>query len=179
VLTWVALLRGINVGGHRKVSMPVLREALTEAGFADVRTYVNSGNVVLRSAQPDPAEVSSAVRRVIAERFDLDVPVVVRTGPQLAEILTWNPFPDAVADRPHLVHVIHLTATPEPERVRDLLAADVTPDQLAARATEVVVAYAGSSQRSPAEAEFRRLGVEGTARNWRTLTALVDLAGGG
>jgi len=174
--TWVALLRGINVGGHHKVSMPALREVLAEAGFEDVRTYVNSGNVVARSAYAQPAQVSAAVHRVITERFGLDVAVVVRTAEQLAGVLAWNPFPDAAANRPQLVHVLHLAATPDPERVRDLLAADVTPDQLAARGAEVVVAYAKSSQRSPTEGPLRRLGVATTSRNWRTLTALVDLA---
>ncbi len=70
---------------------------------------------------------------------------------------------------------MHLVAEPPAAKVRELLAADVSPDQLAARGGEVVVAYARSSQRSPAERPLKRLGVEGTARNWRTLTALVDL----
>jgi uncharacterized protein (DUF1697 family) len=174
--TWVALLRGINVGGHKKVSMPALREALAEAAFEDVRTYVNSGNVVARAAHTQPAKVAATVERVIADRFGLDVAVVVRTAEQLAEILAWNPFPDAVASRPHLVHVLHLAATPDPEQVRDLLAADVAPDRLAARGAEVVIAYATTSQRSPAEGPLRRLGIVATARNWRTLKALVDLA---
>jgi uncharacterized protein (DUF1697 family) len=174
--TWVALLRGINVGGQKKVSMPALRKALAEAGFEDVRTYLNSGNVLARSAHTKPAQVSAAVQEVIAEQFGLDVAVVVRTTEQLAKILAWNPFPDAAASRPHLVHVLHLAATPDRERVRDLLAADVAPDQLAARGAEVVVAYAKSSQRSPTEGPLRRLGVATTSRNWRTLTALADLA---
>jgi uncharacterized protein (DUF1697 family) len=172
----VAFLRGINVGGRRKVAMPQLRAALAEAGFQDVRTYVNSGNVVARSDHTDPAEVAAAVRRVIAERFDLDVPVMVRTGAQLAKVLAWNPFPDAAASRPQLVHVLHLAEVPDRKRVRELLAAEVAPDRVAARGAEVVVAYAESSQRSPAEKPLARLGVEATARNWRTLAALVELA---
>src|SRR6266498_4312866 len=109
-------------------------------------------------AYAQPAQVSAAVHRVITERFGLDVAVVVRTAEQLAGVLAWNPFPDAAANRPQLVHVLHLAATPDPERVRDLLAADVTPDQLAARGAEVVVAYAKSSQRTPTEGPLRRLG---------------------
>lgn len=174
--TWVALLRGINVGGRRKVSMPVLRQALTDAGFAEVRTYVNSGNVIASSAHTDPAEVATAVRAVIAERFDLDdVPVMVRTGEELGAILAWDPFPDAATARPNLLHVLHLAATPDPAKVEALLAADVAPDRLAARGTEIVVDYATMSQRSPTEKPLRRLAIDATARNWRTLTALVDL----
>lgn len=175
--TWVALLRGINVGGHRKVSMPSLRSALEAAGFDAVRTYVNSGNVVLRSSHRSPAQVATAVRAVVEEVSGLDdVPVVVRTGAELADVLAWNPFPDAAAERPHLVQVVHLVAAPDPRRVEEVLAADVAPDAVAVRGAEVVVAYATSSQRSPVDKPLRRLGVDGTARNWRTLTALVGLA---
>ena len=173
--TWVALLRAVNLGAVNKVSMPALREALAAAGFADVRTYLQSGNVVVGSTLSSAEAVGTAVREVVAERFGVDTPVVVRTGRQLAGILAWNPFPDAAESRPHLVSVLHLVAVPPAAKVRELLAADVSPDQLAARGGEVVVAYARSSQRSPAERPLKRLGMEGTARNWRTLTALVDL----
>jgi uncharacterized protein (DUF1697 family) len=173
----VALLRGINVGGHRTVSMPVLREALAEAGFADVRTYVNSGNVVLRSDHDDREEVSKAVRAVVAERFGLDdVPVVVRTGAELAEVLAWNPFPDAAESRPNLTTVVHLVAEPDPKAVREALALDVAPDRFAVRGREAVVAYAESSQNAPAQRALKALRTDGTARNWRTLTALVEMA---
>lgn len=174
--TWVALLRGINLGARRKVSMPVLREALGEAGFADVRTYINSGNVVLYSAATDPGEVAEAVRRVVEKRFGLgDVPVMVRTPNQLAKVLAWNPFPDAAVDRPQLVGVIHLAERPDPARLREVLDADVAPDRIAARDLEVVVAYGARTTGSPAERVLKRIDVDATARNWRTLQALVDL----
>jgi len=171
----VALLRGINLGGHRKVSMPLLREALTKAGCTDVRTYVNSGNVVLRSAHARADDVSAAVHDVIAETFDLDVPVVVRTGSQLAEILDWNPFPEEAAARPNLVAVVHLVRKPPAAKVRELLATDVAPDRIAARGSEVVVAWSERTGGPLADKALNALGVEGTARNWRTLTALAGL----
>jgi uncharacterized protein (DUF1697 family) len=172
----VALLRGINLGKVNKVSMPALREALTEAGFGNVRTYVNSGNVVLESSLTSAARVSDAVHDVVADRFDLDVPVVVRTGSQLAEVHAWNPFPEAVESRPNLVSVVHLVAKPSAARVREMLAADVAPDQIAARGLEVVVAYAERTGGPRTDKALKVLGVDGTARNWRTLSALVDLA---
>ncbi len=177
--TWVALLRAVNLGGRNRVSMPVLREGLAAAGFTAVRTYVNSGNVVAGSALTDPAAVAAAVRRVVAERFDLDVPVVVRTGEQLDALVAWNPFPDAAAERPNLVQVVHLVAEPDPDRLAAVLAADVAPDRIAARGTEVVIAYADRTTGTAAERAMRRLGTEGTARNWRTLRALADLARAG
>lgn len=173
--TWVALLRAVNLGARNKVSMPELRTALAGAGFTEVRTYVQSGNVVLDSDLPSPAEVGAAVREVVAAVSGVDTPVVVRRGSELAAVLAWNPFPDAAAGRPHLVQVVHLTAEPDPAAAAAVLAADVDPDAVAIRGLEMVVAYAETTRNSRTATALRKLGVDGTARNWRTLTALVEL----
>ena len=174
---WVSLLRGINLGAHNKVSMPLLREALAEAGFDDVRTYVQSGNIVTRSSHRSPAKVAKAVRELVAERFDVDTPVIVRSPMQLAAVLAWNPFPDAVAAEPKLVQVWHLSGPPDPDALQALLAADTAPDVLVAKGEEIVVHYANGVHASKADRVLRRhpLGVDATARNWRTLTALCEL----
>jgi uncharacterized protein (DUF1697 family) len=176
---WVSLLRGINLGARNKVSMPALREALVEAGFDDVRTYVQSGNVVTRSAHRSPARVAQQVREVVAERFDIDTPVIVRSPKQLAAVRAWNPFPEAAAADPKLVQVWHLSGPPDPAAVQALLAADVEPDAFAAEGNEIVVHYAGGMHASKADRVLRRqsLGVDATARNWRTLNALCDMTG--
>ena len=85
--TWVALLRAVNLGAHNKVSMPKLRDALAAEGFTDVKTYVNSGNVVLGSTLRSPAKVGQAVHDVILDHFGVDTPVMMRTGRQLTEVL--------------------------------------------------------------------------------------------
>jgi uncharacterized protein (DUF1697 family) len=175
VPTWVALLRAVNLGAHNKVSMPKLREALAEAGFSNVRTYVQSGNVVVDSTLRSPAKVATAVHDVIVEQFGVDTPVIVRTGRQLAEVLAWNPFPEAVDRQPKLVAVIHLAAEPAAAAIREVLAADVSPDEIAVRGQEVVVAWAKGTGNPRTDRVLRKVGVPGTARNWRTLAALVDL----
>ncbi|MFN8169302.1 MAG: DUF1697 domain-containing protein [Candidatus Nanopelagicales bacterium] len=77
--TWVALLRAVNLGSHNKVNMPALRAALTEVGFGDVRTYVQSGNVVLSSPARTPTKVAAGVGDVLRASFGIDTPVLVRT----------------------------------------------------------------------------------------------------
>ena len=173
--TWVALLRAVNLGSHHKVSMPVLREALAGAGFTNVRTYVQSGNVVLDSPLRSPAKVGAEIGRVVQERFGVDTPVVMRTGAQLRAVLDWNPFPDAAAERPQLTNVVHLAAAPAPAAVEAVLTADVAPDAVAVRGLEMVVAHAVTSQNRRTAAALKKIGVDGTTRNWRTLTALVEL----
>lgn len=173
--TWVALLRAVNLGARNKVSMPALREVLTGAGFTDVKTYVNSGNVVLGSSLRSPARVGQAVHDLIAEHFGVDTPVMMRTGPQLAAVLDWNPFPDAAADHPHLVAVLHLSGEPEAAAVERFLAGDYAPVRVAHRGAEVVVDWHDATGRPRVDTALKKLGVHTTARNWRTLTALAEM----
>lgn len=176
--TWVALLRAVNLGSRNKVPMPRLRTALAEAGCTDVRTYVNSGNVVLGSPLRSPAGVGALVHDVVLAQFGVDTPVIVRTGPQLAAVLDWNPFPAAAAERPNLVAVLHLSGTPDAAAVAALLAADHAPVRIAHRGEEVVVDWYDRTGRPSVERAVGKLGVPATARNWRTLTALVGLTRG-
>jgi uncharacterized protein (DUF1697 family) len=175
VPTWVALLRAVNLGSHNKVSMPKLRDALGAEGFTDVRTYVNSGNVVLDSPLRSPAKVGRAVHDVILDHFGVDTPVMMRTGRQLADVLDWNPFPEAAAEHPKLVAVLHLSAEPEAERVETFLAADYAPVRVAHRSEEVVVDWHDRTGRPAVDRALKKLDVDATARNWRTLTALVEM----
>jgi uncharacterized protein (DUF1697 family) len=173
---WVSLLRAVNLGARNKVPMPRLREVLEQAGFDEVRTYVQSGNIVTRSSHRNPDKVAALIADVVAEHFAVDTPVAVRSPKQLRAVLEWNPFPDAAAERPKLVSVVHLLETPKPPDVDALLAEDV-PEPIAVRGDELVIDYAESIHGSKVTPAWlaRRLKVEGTARNWRTLTALVDM----
>jgi uncharacterized protein (DUF1697 family) len=174
---WACLLRAINLGARNKVAMPQLRKALVADGFENVRTYVQSGNIVLRSGHRSPDRVASAVRSLVKAEFGVDTPTLVRTPRQIRDIIAWCPFPDDAAARPTAVQVIHLDCAPEPARVAAVLAEDWSPDGLDIRGTEVCARYAETTHRSRLQhaALLKRLGVDGTARNWRTLLAIGDL----
>jgi len=177
--TWVSLLRAVNVAGHNKLPMAALRTGLTEAGFAQVRTYLQSGNVVAESGHRSAATAARAVHDAIVKEFGLDLTVVARSPAELRAVLDWNPFPDMAASHPTRVFVSHLVSVPQPDRVAATLEFDVAPDRIAVRGPEVAISYATSLHESRIQGDWlaRRLGVAGTARNWRTLSALVELAG--
>ncbi len=174
---WVSLLRGINLGARNRVNMPKLREALAGAGFTDVRTYLQSGNVITRSQHSSPQQVAEDVRAVLRDRFSLDVPVIVRSPQHLSNVLHWCPFPEDALTRPAAVHLLHLASQPATEQVAALLAEDWEPDAITAQGLEVVIRYAESMHASRLQHSklLNQLGVDGTARNWRTLQALVEL----
>lgn len=114
--TWICLLRAVNLGTRNKVSMPRLRPALEAAGLSDVRTYLQSGNVIARSAL-SPGDLSRLVRDVVADDFEVDTCVVVRDAVQMRDAVAANPFAPQGAERPHPVRVIFLAGEPDPVEI--------------------------------------------------------------
>ena len=172
----IALLRGINLGAHNRIAMPELREHLSGAGYAQVRTYVQSGNVVLVSdLQPDDLE--RQLERQIAERFGFDVDVIVRTRDELAEVVDRNPLGE-VATNPKRYQVSFLSRALDPRRVEELAAAAADFERLVAHGRELYAWHPDGVARSRLWAKLAGtgLGVKATARNWTTVTTLLDMA---
>jgi len=180
VTTWIALLRAVNLGARNKVSMPRLREVLTVDGFAEVRTYVQSGNLVVASPQRSAAAVEKRIAALIDREFGLTVPVVVRTHAELTSVIDANPFPAAADERPKALHVSFLAGDPDADGVAGLHADDLTRDCCRVEGRHLYVDYADGVHGSKLTPAYfaRRLGVEGTARNWRTVLALAELSRG-
>jgi uncharacterized protein (DUF1697 family) len=176
---FVALLRGINVGGHRKVPMARLREAMGAAGFDDVSTYLQSGNVVLSASESDADAVAREVERAIVEAFGFDVDVLVRSGAELAAVIAENPFAAQAAADPKRVHASFLADQLRPAALDDLETARFAPEEVVAGDRVLYLHLPEGIGRSKLAAALtdRRLGTLATARNWRTVEALADLVG--
>jgi uncharacterized protein (DUF1697 family) len=179
VAVQVALLRGINLAGNRRVSMPELRGLLDERGFGPVRTYLQSGNVVLESDLPE-AELAAALRDVIGSELGLgEIPVIVRSRDDLARVVALDPLREhATVDK--LYQVTFLSA-PAPGDLEGRLRAALTePERVHVDGREVYTWHPHGAQASRLWRLLadRRLGVEATARNWRTVTTLMQMADG-
>jgi uncharacterized protein (DUF1697 family) len=172
----VVLLRGINIGSRNRISMPQLREALEEAGFKDVRTHLQSGNVVLTSTAK-PESVARKCEELIAERFGLEIPVVVRTHADLAGIVKRNPL-GKVATNPKRYQVSFLAAKLPAKVVRELEAAAAPSEEVVAIGREVYAWHPEGIARSRVWNQLagKGLGVTATSRNWTTVEALLELA---
>jgi len=175
VPTWVCLLRGINVGAHNRVSMPGLRDELDGRGYPDVRTYLQSGNVVLATRHRSEHGVADLVHDAVVASADVDVPVIARSAQDLAVAAAAHPWTDPDPTRSM---VAFLAETPGPDAVADLHGESFDPDWCRVVGREVHLAYDTASHDSRLSLTLltRRLGVDGTVRNWRTVTALVDLS---
>ena len=156
--------------------MPELRAALAGAGYGDARTYVQSGNVVL-SASSQPEQTARDVERLLAERFGLEIEVVVRTGVELARVVEQNPLAEVVKD-PKRYQVTFLSRGLDAATVQKLEAAVVDGERMVVSGREVYAWHPRTIARSRLWALLagKGLGVTATARNWTTVTKLLELA---
>jgi uncharacterized protein (DUF1697 family) len=178
VTAQIVLLRGINIGSSNRIAMSELRGALEEAGFADVRTYVQSGNVVL-SSRLKPAETVRKIERLIRERFGLEIAVVARTRGELARVVKHNPLGDVAKDHKRY-QVSFLAEKLGRETQQRLEAAAVEPERVVFNGREIYAWHPAGVARSKLWAALasNKLGVPATARNWTTVTKLLELASG-
>jgi uncharacterized protein (DUF1697 family) len=172
----VVLLRGINIGSRNRVAMPALREALEEAGFTDVQTYLQSGNIVVES-RAKPATVRRKVEQLIADRFGLEIAVVVRTRAELAAIVKRNPHAK-VATNPKAYQVTFLEQKLPAKVVRELEQAAAADERVVVSGREVYAWHPKTIARSKLWSKLagQGLGVTATSRNWTTVEALLELA---
>jgi uncharacterized protein (DUF1697 family) len=172
VTAYVALLRGINVGGHGKVAMAELRAGFVDMGFGDASTYIQSGNVVFSASGP-ATTLRSVIEKGIGTRFGLDVTVVLRTRAQLAAIIERNPLAGGGRD-PAKLHVTFLVSTPTAPRRSGLDADAFLPDEFRVAGREVYVHCPEGYGRTKLNNAFfeRSLGVAATTRTLRTVTTL-------
>jgi uncharacterized protein (DUF1697 family) len=184
--THVALLRGINVGGNKKVAMADLRSVVTELGHAGVSTYINSGNVLFTPASGrDSAVMAADMSAAIAGKLGVSCSVVVLTRDELAQVIAANPYPDE--PDPKRVHAVFLSTPPGPELLAKIDAA-VTAATAKGSNDSVLgidrVLYLhtpdGFGRSEVAEATMKivgapKAGIVGTARNWATVSKLLAL----
>jgi uncharacterized protein (DUF1697 family) len=169
----VALLRAVNLGATRRVSMPRLREVLTERGYGAVRTHLASGNVLLESPLLE-AELAADLTAAIAEHFALDVPVVVRTADELAAVLAADPLGHVATD-PARYGVTFYAEPLDADRVATLPAAEGGEYVVRGRELYLWLPDGFQNSRLAGWKWDQLLGAAGTNRNWNTVRKLVEL----
>ena len=171
----VALLRGVNVGGKHAMSMTALCEVFAAAGCAESESYIQSGNVVFRSAL-DPETLQRQLATAIAERFGFAVPVVVRSAAELRLALARNPFAEIAEDQ---LAVMFLRDRPTMESLTRLEVERFLPERFLVVDREIYLAMPNGAGRSKLTTAYfdTRLKTTGTVRNLRTIRVLLEMAG--
>ena len=173
----VALLRGVNVGVGNRISMPELTAIFSAAGASDVRTYIQSGNVVFRSPAPRLARLHGALQRSLQKHFGREIVVVLRSARELLALSRVNPFLARGAAPEHL-HVAFLAERPAKACAAALDPARSKPDEFALEGSELYLYFPNGTARTKLGNDYldRTLKTCSTIRNWRTVLALCELA---
>jgi uncharacterized protein (DUF1697 family) len=176
--TYVALLRGINVSGHNAIRMPELQASFSGLGFADVRTYLQSGNVVFSAGKSNESKLAAAIQARIKQDFGLEVPVLVMSANELEQVANANPlWPKAGGDE-KLFHSTFLAEPVSPDRFEALKLPAAAGERavLVGRAVLLHCPHGYGKTKLNNSYFERALGVTATTRNWRTVLALQQLS---
>jgi uncharacterized protein (DUF1697 family) len=171
--THVALLRGVNVGGNNCVPMKELAQIFVDAGCTDVRTYIQSGNVVFRATRAVAESLPSRITEQIATRFGCRIPLVLRTAEQLAAAVRNNPFREMPEQK---LHIYFLASLPDASRVAQLDPDRSKPDTFVVHGREIYLYLPNGMGRSKLTNAYfdSKLATTSTARNWRTTLKLLE-----
>jgi len=174
---YISLLRGINVGAHKRIKMEQLRTSFEALGFEQVKTYIQSGNVVFKTAKVSPAALSKRIEGRILKDFGFSVSVVSRTLDEMAQTIANNPFLKDRGIDPEKLHVTFLSEELTPAATKKLAELTLVPDQSRCLGQEIYLylpnGVSGSIlMKNPLD---RLLSVVTTTRNWRTVNALHQM----
>jgi uncharacterized protein (DUF1697 family) len=175
---YVAFLRGINVGGNKTIPMAKLKALFDALGFANTKTLLNSGNIVFASDEKDRAKLTKTIEAAIEKAFGFRPATMLRDAAALKKIVEKNPFPKMAKDDPSHLVVMLFSARPDKDAAKRLAAAYQGIEEIRLVGEEAYITYPsgiGKSKLTNVLLE-KHVGVSGTARNWNTLTKLLEMA---
>ena len=177
-MKYAAFLRGINVGGKNKIKMETLREVFSNAlQFQNVKTYINSGNVIFETLEMDDKKLAAKIETVIEKQFALKIRVMVRTIDEIKSIIENNPF-DGQFENERDLHVLFLDAELPAEKRELLLSNNNENERFAGGGREIFCLLHSGFSDSLMGKDYigKKLKVQATARNWRTVNKVFEMA---
>lgn len=176
--TYIALLRGINVSGQKKIKMADLRDLLESEGLKNVRTYIQSGNVIFESRETAKA-LQEQIKSIIAKQYGFEVPILIRTPEEITQIIENNPFMDDESKDPTRTYFTILSGTPEAELVSKVQEKKYASEEVVFG--EHVIYFHSPLGYGDAKMNNnffeKKLKVSATTRNWKTLNKLIEMTG--
>lgn len=179
--TFICILRGINVSGHRKVPMADLKTLLQQLGFKDVATYIQSGNVVFETdVKATELQLAEQIERAIEKHFGFDVPIIIRSVTDWQQAIDNNPFVKEKGIDTDKLHITFLAEEPKAAQLEAIKAYDYPPDRFVIMGKDVYLHCPDSYGNTKLSNTFfeNKLKVKATTRNWKTVNKLMEMASG-
>lgn len=175
--TYISILRGINVGGHKLIKMQALTKLYEDLGFKNVKTYIQSGNVVFQAIQTDSTLLEKLISQKITEVFAFEVPIIVRLQKEIAKIYKSNPF---INDKHYDVSVLHVTFLSQKPKQADVakITGDFGNDEFIISDKAIYLHCPNGYGNTKLTNTFfeNKLKVSATTRNWKTTTELLNMS---
>lgn len=177
--THLALLRGINVSGHRMIKMDALKTALQSAGFTNVKTYIQSGNVFVDSEEENTAKIGFMIKQEIQKSFGHDVPVVVIGEEDLKACFANNPYLKTLDADTKKLYVAFVSTVLTSDSIHHLKISNIKPDEASIDQSRIYIKYAFGAGKTRFDQNYieKQLNVTSTIRNWNTVNKLLELFG--
>jgi len=174
----ISLLRGINVGGNRKIKMDALRALYESLGLSDVQTHVQSGNVIFKTKERNLNRLTKRIEDAIEKTFGFHSNVIVRTHAELRDAIARNPFAKRTGIEPGKLLVTFLAGSPTAEAVEKFRKIKADPEELRIDGRELYIYFPNGAGRSklPWASVEKLVGVTGTARNWNSVIKMLEIA---
>jgi uncharacterized protein (DUF1697 family) len=176
--TYITILRGINVSGHKKIEMSGLKVMFEQLSFEQVTTYIQSGNIIFGTLSNQPEEeLAKKIEQAINAKFGFQVPVILRTLAQMKEAAGNNPWLKEPGIDPEKLHVTFLAHVPSEALIKSLPAATYLPDQFRVTGREIYLYCPGGYGNTKLNNNYfeNKLKITATTRNWRTVNKLIEL----
>jgi uncharacterized protein (DUF1697 family) len=175
---YIAMLRGINIGPHKRMKMEKLRSSCEELGFVKVKTYIQSGNIVFQAAKLSSAAAAKKIEAQIVKDFGFSADVISRTAEEMKKVVEANTLLREPGIDPSKFHVVFLAEAPSPGAIRKLEALTLSPDKVRHAGKEIYFYFPnGVSGSSVWKHNLDRvMSVSGTMRNWNTVNTLYEMA---
>lgn len=174
----ISMLRGVNLGPHNRIKMDALRGVYESLKFEDPRSYVQSGNVIFRTKEKNGPQLAKKIQGAIQKKFGCCPEVILRTPEEMRRAVATNPFPERTEKEPSKVLVTFLVVEPPREAVANLEKFKELPEELHLKGRELYIYFPNGAGRSklPWSAVEKLLKVTGTARNWNSVRAMLEIA---
>ncbi len=178
-MKYIALLRGINIGRNKRIKMADLVKTLESLGFKNVKTYLQSGNVIFEHDSSDIAEIAESIERKISETFSFSVDVIIRTNDELERVVKGNPFIKELDIELDKLYVTFLSDIPDPKAVlnMDIDKAENEKFEIIGREVYLYCPNGYARTKLKNDAFERKLNTTATTRNWKTTNKLMELSG--
>jgi len=175
--TYISILRGINVSGHKMIKMDALKQLYADLGFKNISTYIQSGNVIFQASKSQTKDLEKKIADRIAKQFGFDVPVFVIEAEEVKKIADKNPFLKKKVDVSKL-HVTFLSGEPSEENISKISGAPYSPDEFAIKGKTIYLFCPNGYGNTKLNNTFfeNKLKVTATTRNWKTTNELIRIA---